>query len=180
MIYVFLADGFEEIEALTPVDMLRRAGIETVTVGIGGRVVTGGHDIVVTADIEDSQVRFAEMEGIILPGGLQGTENLDRSQVVQDAITHCVGQHKWIAAICAAPSILGRRGLLNGRSATAFPTVQKELTGAQITQDSVVCDGRFITAKGMGVSIDFGAAIITALKSREAADAVKAQIQCPA
>lgn len=177
MVYLFLAEGFEEIEALTPVDMLRRAEIDVTTVGIGGRVITGAHDITVTADIDESLVKKDIASAVILPGGAGGTKNLGRSETVRDTILHCNKQKRLIAAICAAPSILGGLGLLSGKAATAFPSFQDQLGGAHLSEDHVVCDGNIITARGMGVSIEFSAAVIAFLKDRKTADQVLASIQ---
>jgi DJ-1 family protein len=179
MVYTFFANGFEEIEALAPVDMLRRAGIEVVTVGIGGRVVNGGHDIVVTMDIDESQMHTNGLEAIILPGGLGGTEMLDKSEAVHKMIDYCMEKGVLIAAICAAPSILGKRGLLKGKKATAYPTFQKYLTDANISDEYVCRSGNIITARGMGVSLEFSAEIIATLKGPKIADEILEQIQCP-
>lgn len=113
MIYLFLADGFEEVEAITTVDYLRRAGLSVVTVGIGGREVRGTHDIRVTADKTEDEIRLNdEVMGVILPGGMPGTTNLEKSETVQKAIDFCVENNRLVAAICAAPSILGHKNLL--------------------------------------------------------------------
>lgn len=177
MVYLFLAEGFEEIEALAPLDILRRGNIEVKTVGIGEGVVTGGHNISVKADILDTEVKMENIEAMILPGGGLGTENLEKSKIVQDMITYCVENNILIAAICAAPSILGHKGLLKGKKAISFPSVQDELEGAIIQEDYVVRDENIITARGMGVSIEFGLEILAALKGRELSDEVKSSIQ---
>lgn len=177
MIYVFLANGFEEIEALAPVNIMRRAGLEVTTVGIGGRVVNGAHDIMVTADINEDQVRDSGFQAIMLPGGGVGTENLDGSELVHSMIDSCVAKGLLIGAICAAPSILGKRGLLKGKKATAFPQFQQYLQGAELSSEGVCRDGNIITAKGMGVSIEFGAAMVEYLCSPKKAAEVLEQIQ---
>ena len=176
MVYVFLADGFEEIEALTPVDLMRRAGIETLTVGVTGRTVTGAHGIAVTADVTADAVDLKEAEMIVLPGGAPGYLNLEASDFVQSAVDACVAMGRYIAAICAAPTILGRKGLLKGRRATCYPGMEGELEGAAFTEDSVACDGRFITSRGVGTAIDFALKLIETLTDGETARRIGASI----
>ena len=179
MVYCFLADGFEETEAIAPVDMLRRAGVTVKTVGIGKSVITGSHGISVICDLSDSELRLTdELDGVILPGGMPGTLNLDASQAVHSAVDFAVSHQKLVCAICAAPSILGRKGLLSGKKAIAFPGFEKELEGAIISKDPVVKDGVFITAKGAGVAVDFGLEIVAALVSRAKSDEIRSSIQC--
>ena len=179
MVYCFLADGFEETEAIAPVDMLRRAGVTVKTVGIGKSVITGSHGLSVICDLTDSEVRLTdELDGVILPGGMPGTLNLDASQTVHSAVDFAVLHQKLVCAICAAPSILGRKGLLSGKKAIAFPGFEKELEGAIISKDPVVKDGVFITAKGAGVAVDFGLEIVAALVSRAKSDEIRSSIQC--
>ena len=153
MIYVFLANGFEEVEALAPVDMLRRAKQEVTTVGVTGKIVTGSHHIPVTADITAEELQIGgDMDMIVLPGGMPGTLNEEASPVVQAVIDYCVANDRWIGAICAAPSILGHKGVLNGKTATCYTGFEKELTGAEIGSDGVIRDGKIITARGAGVA----------------------------
>lgn len=179
MVYCFLADGFEETEAIAPVDMLRRAGVTVKTVGISKSVITGSHGLSVICDLTDSEVRLTdELDGVILPGGMPGTLNLDASQAVHSAVDFAVSHQKLVCAICAAPSILGRKGLLSGKKAIAFPGFEKELEGAIISKDPVVKDGVFITAKGAGVAVDFGLEIVAALVSRAKSDEIRSSIQC--
>ena len=179
MVYCFLADGFEETEAIAPVDMLRRAGVTVKTVGIGKSVITGSHGLSVICDLTDSEMRLTdELDGVILPGGMPGTLNLDASQTVHSAVDFAVSHQKLVCAICAAPSILGRKGLLSGKKAIAFPGFEKELEGAIISKDPVVKDGVFITAKGAGVAVDFGLEIVAALVSRAKSDEIRSSIQC--
>ena len=179
MVYCFLADGFEETEAIAPVDMLRRAGVTVKTVGIGKSVITGSHGISVICDLTDSELRLTdELDGVILPGGMPGTLNLDASQTVHSAVDFAVLHQKLVCAICAAPSILGRKGLLSGKKAIAFPGFEKELEGAIISKDPVVKDGVFITAKGAGVAVDFGLEIVAALVSRAKSNEIRSSIQC--
>lgn len=168
MIYVFLADGFEEIEALAPVDFLLRAGIEVKTVGVSGKFCRGAHGINVEADILLEDVVLDEnVQGIILPGGMPGAENLNNSELVQKAIDYCNENNKIIGAICAAPFILGRKGLLKGKNATCFPGFEDELIGANLVESGVIIDGTIVTAKGAGVAWEFGAAICSIIKGEE-------------
>ncbi len=178
MVYCFLADGFEELEAIAPIDMLKRAGIEVVTVGVTGKNVTGSHGITFVADITEDEISLTEkLEAVILPGGMPGTLNLEKSQKVQNAVDYAIDNGKLVCAICAAPSILGHKGLLKGKKATAFPGFEKDLDGAITDGDFVVCDSNFITAKGAGVATEFGLAIVSYLVSKEKSDEIKATIQ---
>lgn len=178
MIAVFLAMGFEEIEALAVVDVLRRAELEVVTVGVGGPVVRGAHGITLAADIPDTELDPAAPEMVVLPGGMPGTLNLERSPVVQAALDEAEKRGAWIGAICAAPSILGHRGMLKGKRAVCFPGYEQELEGALVSDRPVEMDGRIITAKGAGVAVDFGLRIVAQLVSPERAEALKAAMQC--
>lgn len=176
MVYLFLANGFEEIEALCPLDLLRRAGVEVKTVAIstGGLAVTGAHGITVMADVAEGDFDpCAEAEMLILPGGMPGAANLDASPTVDAAIVAAVQRESFLAAICAAPMILGRRDLLAGHEATCFPGFEDELRGATLASARVVRDGRVITAAGMGVALDFGLALVAALKGDEAAECLR-------
>lgn len=163
MIYLFLAEGFEEIEALTPVDMLRRAGKDIRTVGIGSRTVAGAHGISVLADMSENEFNDNAPEMIILPGGMPGTLNLDASATVQKAIDSAIKTGAFIAAICAAPTILGKRGLLEGKVATCYPGMEAELKGALLTEQTVARDGNIITAAGMGAALPFALELISVL-----------------
>ncbi len=178
MVYVFLADGFEEVEALTPVDYLRRAGIEVITVGVGSLEIKGAHGITVVCDKEQESVDSdASLEGIILPGGMPGTINLENSWVVQGFIDYCTDHGMMIAAICAAPSVLGHKNLLDGKEAVCFPGFEKDLYGAVISDKYAVTDGNIITAKGAGSASEFAFEIIRYLCSDEKAQEIKATVQ---
>ena len=179
MVYLFLAEGFEEIEALTPVDILRRGKMEVVTVGVGGKRIKGSHGITVEADITENElVSFEGMEAAVLPGGMPGTLNLDKCSKVREAVKYCADNELVVGAICAAPSVLGHLGVLKGKKAVCYPSFEKELVGA-IESDEYVCrDGNVITAKGMGVSVDFGLALLEALKDKQTSEHVKSSIQC--
>ena len=149
MVYVFLANGFEEMEALAPVDLLRRAGVEVFTVGVGSDMIVSSHNIPVKTDTTvDKIVLNDELEMIVLPGGMPGTLNLEASPDVLGAVDYCADNNRYIAAICAAPSIIGHKGLLDGRYATCFPGYEKDLKGAIHSARLVAVDGKFITAKG--------------------------------
>ena len=160
MVYLFLANGFEEIEALAPLDLLRRAGVEVTTVGVGGEMIRGSHGIVVQADIPDTMYMDADPEMIILPGGMPGSKNLDESRIVDTAVITAARKGAYIAAICAAPFILGKRGLLAGKEAICYPGFENELIGAKISKKSVVTDGNITTAKGMGAALGFATELV--------------------
>ena len=177
MIYLFLASGFEEIEALATVDILRRAGCELVTLGVGGKQITGSHGIVVTADQEEEELDLSCIDMVILPGG-PGTKNLEKSHIMQSAVRYCVDYQKPIAAICAAPSILGHMGLLKGHTATCFPGYEKELNAKTLSNDFVCVSGNIITAKGAGVAIDFALKIVEVLYGAEKSNKLRKSIQC--
>lgn len=178
MVYVFLADGFETVEALAPVDLLRRAKIDVTTVGVSGKSVYSSHNIEVVADISIDELDFTDADAIVLPGGMPGTLNLEANAKVQSAVDFCVENNLYVCAICAAPSILGHKGLLKGREAICFPGFEEALSGAVISKNAVVRDGKFITAKGAGVAIEFGLEIIKTLVSDEKAQQIKDTIQC--
>ena len=178
MVYVFLADGFEIIEALAPVDVIKRVGIEVKTVGVGGQMITSSCGVQVACDMKIGDFDFYSVEAIILPGGMPGTLNLENNETVQKAIDNAMNIGVPVCAICAAPSILGHKGLLEGREAICYPGFEDALEGAEISSDFVVCDGNIITAKGAGVCIDFGLEIVKKLRDEQTANAVKAQIQC--
>lgn len=176
MVYVMFADGFEETEAIEPIDILKRGGVDVVTVGVKDKTVTGAHGITIITDIGIEEVDPENMELLMLPGGM-GHEILDASNEVHGLINYAVANELYIAAICAAPSILGKKMLLEGKKATCFPGYEKYLYGADVVSDKAVVDGKFITAKGAGAAADFGFEILTVLKSRETADKVKEIMQ---
>ncbi len=175
MVYVFLADGFEEIEALATVDIIRRAGIECTTVGVGNAVITGAHNIKVTAD--STTLKYGDVDAVILPGGMPGTANLEQSDIVISAVKYAADNNKLIAAICAAPSILGHLGLLEGKTATCYDGFEKDLIGARVSGDKVCVDGNIITARGAGVAIDFALEIVAFLKNRKTAEKIDKAIK---
>ena len=178
MVYVFLADGFEIIEALAPVDVMKRAGIEVKTVGVPSKIITASCGVQVVCDSETDEFDFYNVEAIVLPGGLPGTTNLENNETVQKAIDNAININVPVCAICAAPSILGHKGILKGKKAICYPGFEPELEGAEIADDFVVDDDNIITGKGAGVCIDFGLEIVKNLRGEETALAIKKQIQC--
>ncbi len=177
MLYLFLAQGFEETEALAPYDCIKRAGLGILSVGVDSLTVTGTKGITVLADIGTDEIDLTNCDGVILPGGMPGTENLYQSEAVKNAITFCAENNKLIASICAAPSVPGRMGLLNGKKAVCYPGFEKYLAGHISSDGCVQTDGNFITAKGAGCVFPFACAIISYLKSDDAAKEVMRQIQ---
>ena len=181
MVYMFLAEGFEEVEALCPLDLLRRAGVKISTVGVGSKVVRGSHGIEVVADITtyeaEKMLEKNPADMVILPGGMPGTLNLQADETVNRFIAYANENGKYLAAICAAPMILGELMLLEGKEAICYPGFEDKLHGAKISEKSVAVDGRFITGKGMGVALDFGLALVSILVSGEKADELRAAVQ---
>jgi 4-methyl-5(b-hydroxyethyl)-thiazole monophosphate biosynthesis len=175
---MFLANGFEEIEALCPLDLLRRAGVEVKTVAIGGETlhVTGSHGITVLADIDEKDFADEAPEMVILPGGMPGASNLDASPTVDGAIKSALACDGYLAAICAAPMILGKRDLLVGKRAICFPGFEQYLNGTTVASERVVCDGKMITGAGMGVALDFAKELISLFVSPEIAEKISKSI----
>lgn len=179
MIYVFLAQGFEEVEALAPIDLLRRCGKEVITVGVNDNIIVGSHNIPIVTDTITQEIKLDDtLEMIVLPGGMPGTINLENNPAVQEAIDFCVKNDKFIGAICAAPSILGHKGILKNKKAVCFEGFENQLEGADISKDSVMADGNIITARGAGVAIQFGLKLVEVLISKERSDTLKAAILC--
>lgn len=179
MVYLFLAQGFEETEAIVPLDILRRGGIDIKTVGIGGKIINGAHGITVYADLADVEVEpNPDLDCIILPGGNIGTLNLSKSQKVEAFIDYALRNDRLIAAICAAPTILGDKGRLKGCNATCYPGLEKRLTGANYLELPVVSDGNIITAWGPGASVQFGFEILEYLKGAAKAKEVGDSMLC--
>ena len=173
MVYIFLADGFEEIEALTAVDLMRRAGISVTTVGVGGEYIKGSHNITVKADIEDKNASPDDLEMVVLPGGMPGTLNLEASETVQSFIETAVDAGAYVAAICAAPSILGKKGLLSGKWATCYPGFEKYLEGAEFNPCDVTVDGNIICGRAMGAATDFALELVEALTDKDTAEKIR-------
>ncbi|MBQ7522135.1 MAG: DJ-1/PfpI family protein [Clostridia bacterium] len=181
MIYVFLADGFEETEALTTVDILRRGGLElkTVAVGTENAVVCSSHGIKVVADIHEKDIDKNNLVGIVLPGGMPGTLNLEKSAVVSEYLTYCYDHNLIIGAICAAPSVLGKRGVLDGKKATCFPGFEKFLSKSDCNGDFAVTDGNIVTGKGMGATIPFALQLLELFTDKQKTQEVFSSLQCP-
>ncbi len=179
MVYVFLADGCEEVEALAPVDILRRGGVDVTTVGVGKKSITGSHNIVINTDMSTDDFDGAEMEGIVLPGGMPGTLNLEECSVVQSALEHCYSNKILICAICAAPSILGHKGYLKDKKATCYPGFEDTFDGGVYTGETVTCCDNIITGKDPGAAIYFGISLLKYLKGEETAKKVYDSLQCP-
>lgn len=177
-IYVFLADGFETVEALAPIDVMRRAGLKVTTVSIMGRhEVLSAQGVPVVADALMGDFSLSDADAIVLPGGSEGTENLSACASVREEIERMNNEGKLIAAICAAPMVLGRMGLLKGRNATCYPGCETDLDGACYTAAAVEKDGNIITACGPGVSFDFGFAIVAHFCGNEAVATLRSQMQ---
>lgn len=174
---VLLADGFEEIEALTVVDMLRRAEIDAWMVSIMGRLdVDGAHDISVIADMLYEMMDFSAIDMLVLPGGLKGTQNLEKYKPLEKEIENFLEQDKYVTAICAAPTILGKRGILKGKKACCYEGMEEDLLGALVTKETVAKDGKIITSRGMGTAIDFSLSLIEALKDEKTASSLAEKI----
>ena len=174
---VFLADGFEEIEGLTVVDLLRRAGIEVTTVSItDSKTIHGAHGIDVLADKLFEEANFEEQDMFVLPGGMPGTLNLGAHEGVKVVLKKANAAGKYLAAICAAPSVLGKYGYLNGKKATSYPGFEAQLTGADYVYDAVAVDGNIITSRGMGTAIPFSLKLIEQLLDAETSVKIKEAI----
>lgn len=180
MVLEFLAEGFEEIEALTPVDVLRRAGVDVKTASVTDhKNVTGSHGITVTADLtldEAAKLYGKGVEMIILPGGMPGSKNLDENPVIDELVKKAASDGTVLAAICAAPMILGKRGLLSGKRAVCYPGFEKYLEGAVLTGGRVEEDGNFITACGMGAALEFALALTKRLKGEDEAERIASSV----
>lgn len=174
MVYVHLADGFEEIEALTVVDVLRRANIAVKTVSItGDKTVRGAHDIMVAADLLFEEADFDKCEMIILPGGMPGTANLAKHEGLAEQLNAFAQSDKWLAAICAAPSVLGRMSLLKGKRVTSYPGYESQLIGAVYSEERVVRDRKIITSRGPGTAMEFSLELVKLLKNEQTAAALR-------
>ncbi len=176
---VFLAEGFEETEAVTPIDMLIRAGVSVTTVSMGdSKEVKGSHGLVMGADVLFDGTDFKDFDMLLLPGGGKGTENLEKDERLLNLLKEADDNGKILAAICAAPRILGKAGFLKGQKAVCYPGNEKFLEGAEIPSgEKAVISGRYVTAKGMGAGVEFGAAVIEVLVVKEKADEILKQIQ---
>ncbi len=177
MVYILLGTGFEETEAVAPLDLLRRAGVEVCTVGIPGKIVYGSHGIGVSADLELGETDLTNLEMIILPGGLKGVASVRASQGALDALKFAWDNGKYVAAICAGPTVLADLGITNGKNAVCYPGFEQAMGGAHvITSAACVTDGKLITGASAGCAIPFGLALVEVLRGPEAAEAVARQI----
>lgn len=178
MVYVILADGFEEVEALCTLDVLRRAGADAVTVGIGGSFATGTHGVTVRCDIDalHDTVHMESCEMLVLPGGMPGAENIDKYEHIDSYIKEVLSHGGFVGAICAAPMILGKRGLLEGKRATCYPGFEKYLRGAQLCDEPAVRDGQTVTSRCMGTAMPFALELVECLYGREKRCAVEASV----
>lgn len=175
MVYVHLAEGFEEIEALTVVNVLRRAGILVKTVSVTGeKMVKGAHDIAVESDLLFEEADYQSCEMIILPGGMPGTTNLANHDGLAQNLKAFAAEGKWLAAICAAPSVLGKLSLLKGKQATSYPGFENQMIGAQYLEEKVVQDGKLITSRGPGTAMEFALKLVEALKNTQVSNSVRA------
>ena len=177
MVYVLLGTGFEEMEALTPVDLMRRAGIDVLTVGVTGKIVYGGHNIGVEADIMLEEMDLTQLDMIVLPGGLGGVASARASQGAMDALKFAWENDKFVAAICAGPTVLADLHITDGKQATCYPGCEAQM-GDAVMHNDVPCirDGKLITGASAGCAIPFALALIEALKGSDAAKAIEKQI----
>lgn len=171
---IFLAEGFEEIEALTVVDLLRRKGIEIQMVSVTGEYfVTSSHQITVKADALFDEMNYTDVDMLVLPGGMPGTLNLEKHIPLMNLLEKFYYSNKKIAAICAAPSILGHKGILKEKRACCYPGFEQDLAGANVTNNEVEVDGNVITSRGMGCAIPFGLAIVESFLGQEVSNSLK-------
>jgi len=177
MVYVLLGTGFEEMEALAPVDLLRRAGIDVLTVGVTGKIVYGGHNIGVEADILLEEMDLTALEMIVLPGGLGGVASARASQGAMDALKFAWENDKFVAAICAGPTVLADLHITDGKQATCYPGCEQQM-GSAVTVSDAPCvrDGKLITGASAGCAVPFSLTLIEALKGSDAAKAIHKQI----
>ena len=171
MVYIILGNGFEEIEAIAPCDILRRGGVEVQFAGIGGKKIIGGHGITVEADVTVEEMQDAEM--VILPGGLGGVESIRGSETAMNAVKNAWASGKFVCAICAAPTILAQLGITDGKKATCYPGMENEMGTAQMTGLGAVRDGKVICGQAAGTAMEFGFALLGALKGEEIAMKVR-------
>ena len=176
MVYVLLGTGFEETEAIAPIDLLRRAGVQVLTVGLNGKTIYGGHGIGVEADITVEEMDLTDLEMIVLPGGLGGVASIRTCEKAMDAIRFAQENGKFTAAICAGPTVLGDLGITNGKNATCYPGCEGGMGSAHIVNTAAIQDGTLITGTSAGCAIPFGLALIAALKGEDAAKSVADQI----
>ena len=176
MVYMLLGTGFEETEAIAPLDLLRRAGISVATVGLNGKTIFGGHGIGVTADIEIGEMDLTNLDMILLPGGLGGVASIRACKEAMEAIRFAWENDKFVAAICAGPTVLADLGFTDGKNATCYPGCESQMGSANMMAQAAVRDGKLITGTSAGCAIPFGLALIEALKGQDEADRIASQI----
>lgn len=177
MVYMLLGTGFEETEAIAPLDLLRRAGVEILTVGVTGKTVYGSHNIGIEADITIDEMDLTNLDMIILPGGLGGVASARASRPALDALEFAWNNDKFVAAICAGPTVLADLGITDGKDATCYPGCESGMGSAHMIPDAAcVRDGKLITGTSAGCAIPFGLALVEALKGKEVADTIARQI----
>ncbi len=176
MVYVLLGTGFEEMEAIAPIDLLRRAGISVLTVGVDGKAITGSHGITVEADITLDQMDLTELEMIVLPGGLGGVATARSSQPALDALRFAYENDKYVAAICAGPTVLAELGIIGTSPATCYPGCESGMGDAAVVEAPWVTSGKLITGTSAGCAVAFGLALVEALKGKDTAAAIAQQI----
>lgn len=176
MVYMLLGTGFEETEAIAPVDLLRRAGIEVQTVGLNGAIVYGSHGIGVQTDIQPQEMQLQEMDMLVLPGGLGGVASIRACQAAMDALRYARDNDCYIAAICAGPTVLADIGITDGKTITCYPGCEESCAKANFSASAAVIDGKLITGTSAGCAVEFGLALIEALKGKVASDTIRKQI----
>ena len=176
MVYMLLGTGFEETEAIAPLDLLRRAGVSVATVGLNGKTIIGGHGIGITADMEIGEMDLTNLDMIILPGGLGGVASIRACTAAMEAIRFAWENGKYVAAICAGPTVLADLGITDGKNATCYPGCESQMGNANMVCEAAVRDGKLITGTSAGCAIPFGLALIEALKGQAEADRIAAQI----
>lgn len=176
MVYMLLGTGFEETEAIAPLDLLRRAGVEVRTVGINGKIIRSSHKVGIEADILLEEMELTDVEMIILPGGLGGVASVRASKPAMDALRYAWDNGKFVAAICAGPTVLADLGITDGKNATCYPGCESGMGSANMVPCAAIQDGRLITGASAGCAIPFGLKLVEALKGKDEADRIAAQI----
>ena len=176
MVYIVLGTGFEEMEALVPCDLLRRAGVETQFVGIGGKLIRGSRGITIQADCTEAEAAWEQAEMIVLPGGLGGVESILNCPAVLEAVTACHDRGDFVAAICAAPTVFAKLGITEGKRACCYPGMEEEMGTAVMENVGCVADGKVLTGRAAGSAFDFGFALISALRGEETTQRIAAEV----
>lgn len=173
MVYILLGTGFEEVEAITPCDILRRGGVEVKLVGVNGRVVTGGHGVAVGCDLTIDELELADAEMLVLPGGLGGVKSVGESKAATDALQKAWNDGKYVCAICAGPTVLAKLGITKGREVTCYPGCEPEMGDCRQTGKKAVRDGKLITGQAAGAAADFGFLLLETLEDRQTAETIR-------